>query len=80
MASPIRVAICSVAWTRKLAIGTMASAAAKNTTGAGRPLMCSSATVMGTNTNSQLTEGRSDSFMARGSYHLTGARLLFEGR
>ena len=31
------VAICSVAWTSKLAIGTIASAAAKNTSGAGMP-------------------------------------------
>jgi hypothetical protein len=50
------VAICSVACTMRFAIGTIASAAEKNTYGAGTPA-CSSASVTGMKRNSQLMEG-----------------------
>ena len=56
-ASPVRVAICSVARTIIAAIGTMASAAEKKTTGAGEAPMCSTASVIGMNASSQLIEG-----------------------
>src|SRR5690349_23266203 len=58
-ASPVRVAICSVEWTIRLAAGMMASAAEKKTTG-GAASARSSTTAMGTNARSQLTEGFRD--------------------
>jgi len=52
-ASPVRAAICSVARTISAAIGMMASAAEKKSTGAGTSPMCSRATVMGMKASSQ---------------------------
>ncbi len=54
-ASPVRVASCSVACTMRLAMGIMASAAEKNSSGAATP-RCSSASVTGMNTNSHSME------------------------
>jgi len=56
-ASPVRVAICSVARTIRAAIGTMARAAERNTTGGETLPACSSARVIGMKTRSQLSEG-----------------------
>ena len=59
-ASPVRVESCSVANTMSRAMGIMAIAAEKNTTGADTLPACSSATVMGMNTNSQWIDGFRD--------------------
>ena len=59
-ASPVRAAICSVACTIMLAIGMIASAAEKNSSGA-RTWACSRASVIGIKISSQYTDG----FMAR---------------
>src|SRR4051812_39169637 len=56
IASPVRVAICSVATTIRRAIGTIAIAAEKNNTGSGT-CAYSSAREIGMNTKSQLIEG-----------------------
>src|SRR6185436_13895445 len=53
-ASPVRVDNCSVEATIKAAIGTIATAAEKNNTGAGMLCTCSSATVNGMNSRNQL--------------------------
>src|SRR5215510_1609154 len=67
IASPVRVASCSVDITISRAIGTIASAAEKNNTGA-RTCACSSATETGMKTNNQLSEGLKETLMvsARG--------------
>src|SRR4051812_40361815 len=54
MASPVRVESCSVEATIKAAIGTIATAAEKNKTGAGMLCTCSSTTVNGMNSRNQL--------------------------
>ena len=59
-ASPVRVEICSVAWTIRLAAGMMASAAEKKTRG-GAAWARSSASETGMNASSQLIEGFNDS-------------------
>lgn len=56
-ASPVRDATCSVARTMRLAMGMIASAAEKNTTGAETRPPCSSATATGMKTSSQSREG-----------------------
>src|SRR6185436_21196313 len=53
IASPVRVDSCSVEATIVAAMGTIASAAEKNSTGAGMPCTCSSATVNGINNRNQ---------------------------
>ncbi len=63
MAGPVRVAIYSVARTIIAAIGTMASAAAKNSSGGDTLPACSSATAMGMNANSQFNDGLRSSFL-----------------
>ncbi len=59
IASPVRVAICSVDSTMSRAIGRIASAAEKKSTGA-CACACSSASDAGMNANSQYIDGLSE--------------------
>src|SRR6185436_1785165 len=59
IASPVRVASCSVDSTMSRAAGTIASAAEKKTTGGGT-CAYSSAIEIGMNTNSQWSDGVND--------------------
>ena len=79
MASPVRVASCSVERTISRAMGTIASAAEKNSIGAGT-CACSSTTEMGMKTNNQLIDGLSDNFiMSAMQRHAWCEGLLQEG-
>src|SRR5262245_35117315 len=65
IASPVRAARCSVAWTRSAAMGMMLRAAAKKTSG-GDACFASSTNVTGTRANSQLIDGLRLKAVSRG--------------
>src|SRR3954469_18229450 len=75
IASPVRVANCSVDWTIRCAIGTIASPAQKNSTGSGT-CAYSSASDTGINANSQLIDGLKEtdrSVLDAGTLFMQGA-------